>query len=179
MPTDNDRLTRLRLGPIEYALLLVPWGWVLVWTRLWNEYHDLTGDDLHGDAESEGPGASYGPAPVDWLDHALLFIPYGWPLVALRHSEALLGDSLGVRSATLGARGALLPRWVEGSLALGRSVLSTLGLMPHYEPPKPRRRKTTPRVGRTTGRMQRGRAEPPSPGVVSAKPGSAAPKTSV
>jgi hypothetical protein len=160
MPTDSDRL-RLRLGPIEYALLLVPWGWLLVWTRLWNQYHELAGDDPAGDGEGEEPRAAYGPVPVDWLDHALLFVPYGWPLAALRHSEALLGDTLGVRSATLGAtRGPLLPGWVEGSLALGRSALALLGLMPEPEPPKPRRRRTAPRAGRATGRVQRGRAEP-------------------
>ncbi len=160
MPTDSDRLNRLRLGPIEYALLLVPWGWVLVWTRLWNQYHDLAADEPNGGgAESEEPRAAYGPVPVDWIDHAMLLIPYGWPLVALRHSEALLGDALGVRSATLGARGALVPGWVESSLAVGRSVLSALGLIPHEAPPKPRRRKAAPRAGRATGRLQRGRAE--------------------
>jgi hypothetical protein len=173
MPTDNERSTRLRLGPIEYALLLVPWGWVLVWTRLWNQYHDLAADDARGDADDEEPRAAYGPAPVDWIDHALLFVPYGWPLVALRHSEALLGDALGVRSATIGAaRGPLLPGWAESSLALGRSVLSMLGLMPDEEPPKPRRRRAAPRAGRATGRGPRGRVEPAN---ADAKP-SAAPE---
>ena len=166
MPTDDDRLTRLRLGPIEYALLLVPWGWVLVWTRLWNQYHDLNADDLNGDADSEEPRATYGPAPVDWLDHALLFVPYGWPLVALRHSEALLGDALGGRDATIGAaRGPVRPGWAESSLALGRSVLLTLGLMPREEPPKPRRRKAAPRTGRATGRVPRGRVVPSNAGA--------------
>jgi hypothetical protein len=167
MPTDSDRLNRLRLGPLEYALLLVPWGWVLVWTRLWNQYHDLTADDLNG--ESDEPRAAYGPAPFDWVDHAMLLIPYGWPLVALRHSEALLGDALGVRSATLGTRGSLVPGWVESSLAVGRSVLSALGVMPRPAPQKPRRRKAAPRPSRATGRVSRGRTtEAPSPHVASA-----------
>jgi hypothetical protein len=160
MPTADDTLPRLRLGPIEYALLLVPWGWVLVWTRLWNQYHDLTGDDVHGEAEGEEPRAGYGRAPTDWLDHALLLVPYGWPLAALRHSDTLLGDALGIRGATRGPRGPLLPGWVESSLALGRGALAILGLMPQHEPARPRRRRASSRPGRATGRVARDRAEP-------------------
>jgi hypothetical protein len=168
MPIDDGRTTRITFGPADYALLAIPWGWTLVWLRAWNAYHDQHhGTDTDTERERDEPGAQYGRAPIDWLDHLLLLAPYGWLVTALRHAESLLSDSSVVPAVTIGSRGVRLPAWAESTLALGGGLLSAVGLGPRSEPPRPRRRRATARMGRAAGRGLRARtdADPPAGGA--------------
>ncbi len=118
----------MRLSATDYVLLALPWGWVLVWLRLWNAYQARNRDE---EAASAGPTRSrprYEAAAVDWLDQALLLVPYGWPVVALRHADFLLGDALGIRASLLGSTGAPLPAPIGTAFATARGLFARLGL---------------------------------------------------
>jgi hypothetical protein len=119
----------LRLGAVEQAMLLLPWGWVVVWLRLWDAYHAQV--DSTADAGDDArPRAGYRAANVDWLDQTLLLVPYGWPLVAVRHADFLGDDALGIRGALLGDTAAgsrfVMPAWLGGALAGGRDLLARM-----------------------------------------------------
>jgi hypothetical protein len=129
MPTADDDGTPLRLSAIDYALLALPWGWVVVWLRLWNAYHEQQRDEGAAGGGPVRPGARYGAASVDRLDQALLLLPYGWPIVALRHADFLLGDQLEIRASLLGATGAPLPAPIANALAAARGLLARAGLV--------------------------------------------------
>jgi hypothetical protein len=128
MPTVDDGAPTLRLSPTDYALLALPWGWIVVWLRLWNAYHERQRDGGAAGGGPAGPGARYRAASVGRLDQALLLLPYGWPIVALRHADFLLGDALEIRASLLGATGAPLPAPIATALSTVRGILARFGL---------------------------------------------------
>jgi hypothetical protein len=128
-PAAEAPAVALRLGAVEQAMLLLPWGWVVVWLRLWDAYHAQV--DSTAEAAEDAPRhAGYRAANVDWLDQALLLVPYGWPLAAIRHADFLGGDALGIRGALLGEAAAgsrfVTSAWLVDTLASGRDLLARL-----------------------------------------------------
>ena len=121
---------QLSLGMLDYALLALPWGWLLVWVRLWDAYQALPDGAARG-AGNARPQARYDAAGIDWLDQTLLMIPYGWPLAALRHAESLLNDTLGIRATLLDRTDPPpVPSWLPGVLALAQGALTRVGMGP-------------------------------------------------